>query len=1033
MNSIDIRVNNNIKINNIGDSIVTSFTDNNIKYGDYSGILQQYQSILANNNCDINDYINIAKQIWNKKFIKKFILTNDIDLQHYKDQYVMLLLSDKSLKSLQMSIIINNIKKKLHILNEGFIKLTYALIKESPNILFFNEDLIKQVRERKFLLNDILNREKNGNNEEHRKRILKNMLMIHKLPVFKKDTDLEHSIKIGNISPQQFSANGHHLGYLSNILRIAYSHLGVGVRENNHQIEATDGFIYRHLRQLNPFSDAVNYIKWENNDLINHALDRIIPPDINNKQMHNNNNSNIGLQISEPQLLYGEPELVLAYNRLLQLRVGYDRKYEHNFISPSINNIFHNITSNDGIPHNENDIELSNHLLSTLIYGYNWNNETPSKIPYNEYISEILTNINEPISNNVLSNTFNNIKREIKSYLFDIYNVLVPNIYNSYNNDDGNNNNLLNKRDLILLGTIMCNLFIFKLVDLVHIEHCNRNTQHISNIIINYPLNFQPGVDVASNETIFLSKYADNEIELSLNKHAIKKGSQISIYLDAITSVPISMIITSQYNYNPLERNKKIFLKMLPISASSLRGLTATFIDTFSSAVKRYQITTEAIISDIKEEKRLLEETRGINGFDRELTRSIENLDINGIELKTGKNDIINVYNREGSMISKEITALKQNDMSMTSFLDEIGVDAPKSIDEPCAMEIAETYPNFNINNIKKETKIFKENIPKEELGHFEILEKDNKIFKNDQLLCESLKESKTVNFINDSLAKKFTNGIVNLTGRFGKIVIFGGLTYGAMALMTSSIIHSSKGAHYNIISKYAPGGVKSFKLIKYSCKDPSLGNGESIEHPFEKEISQYISSNLDNLTHGAFIKNTLHGWQSKTKGYAPICGERDVNIHGPCGGWADFSESSILGALVREQDLPKGSSLTCDKGLSIAGAMSDILIASATDVSKKIIDGALDVSTEIGDQFIVRILQSPFFIIGIPLILGGVYGCSIKMFFIVFLSCFILLLLLRFCIQKYLGYTMNNINKVHSNENITNIDGNNKIRSSIS
>nr|BDT62341.1 MAG: wsv011-like protein [Melicertus latisulcatus majanivirus] len=1001
---------------------------NNNDNVNFNHLLKEYDNIKNNNDDKLLKNVNICKLLWNPKHIRCLVSTlkEDENLKGEVDRYLTTLLSSISFNCVQVSITLNVIKEKLKLLQDGLIESTFKAIEKAPMSLFINDELQDRIQKRRSSLRNLLAREKIGNEKEHRRLILQNILDIHNLSDFNQNTDLEYSLKFGEPSLQVSRADEHHLNYLFQILRMVYSDSGIGVKEMGHSQVKRTNVVCDIVRNIFNISEKVCDIQWGPNNGNNHVLDQMSPTRRNNTPIHDKNY----ISIADTHLLYGEPEVVLAYTKLLQLRYTYDEKYNHNFVPPlNFYPIFHKST-----PNNTESISFYNTLLAHLIFGYQWHDHNLYKNSPMTHQSNILYTLNHIMSmedglvNNSGSSSivydiksmYSEILKKLKFCLYSIHTEIAPKLFSLIYP-----NTINDKRDVFFLGCVMCNLFIFKLIDLVHISRCNKNntTRSMCSVTIDspyylmsHPHRIHSSKDKSLNTTDnrnSSSQSVDKTIPVikDVTESYLNNGGQgirLCIYFDTASSFPISMVSFSPHS-NSVTNNHP---KMAQFNIAEFRGITSDIIDSVSSVVRRYHASAEAVITDIKEERQILRKAEKLHTFEKELTKSIERLDINALGMRREGEEVLEVVGKDGRNITDEIAALRKNETEMTSFLEQLGVKAPETINEPCALEIAETYPDCKISNIARETRDLEQRLPPEEVDYLKNVEKDSR-FNDEEFLKDSLKKSKTANILNNALATKLSNGVVNITGQFGKYLIYGGITYGTLAMLTSSAIHSSRGAHYNVINRFSPSGVKSYKLIKYSCMDKSLGNSENIEHPFETQISQYIENNINELEKGANVENPNTKWQSKTKGYAPICCEDDVRFHGSCGGWAVFSDTSVLSALVSERDLPKGASLTCDQGLSIVGAMSDMAIASATDVSKKIIDGVIDVSTETGDRLIMKILQSQFFIVGLPLIIAGLHGIEkrdIKYFFIVFICLFLILLLVRFFVTRYMNVSTSHV-----------------------
>nr|BDT62790.1 MAG: wsv011-like protein [Metapenaeus joyneri majanivirus] len=1071
---------------------------------------QSFKNTTVKNNqyLELKNKIEIYKLLWDPLHLKLMFdaLYKNNNNSVFINKYLQLLFSKQSIKSIKIMIVLNTILEKLNMLNNELISSLYIETKNDPLSLFSNTELNACLQKRIMNLKDIVKQEQID--DEHWQDILLYMANIHKMLSEKNENmfniDLESSLQTGGkCTWQKPNANDHHLCYLIRILRIAYSFYGIGhnTKKRNSIIQTKEnGNIDAFIRNLFPLSTKENKLDWTLNNDINYVTDK---KNYNDHYTYNNSSNTIP-PIMEPHVLYGEPKLIIAYNRLLQHRINYDWTYTENPFTPKkqyISKYFQIDTDK---------IDICDSLISDLIFGHSWldqdGNYDPTTKNKKTIILTVLNYINydndeEEVVNSELlpkdisllkkksikdplfiikeiKRTSRELTKKIKDSLYMIRTKLVPKIYNKF--VSLNTNNVVNNKDMKDLTHIMGNLFIFKLMDIAHREHIHKknstninNSKSLYSITIDSPLyishlnNYKRNDDDNNNNdtkgylttatntntnnnneydiTINIPKNIASIIEQNLkqdeetkinNNNNNKSGTRTCIFLDGETLYPISLLSLAMNSENELDRVKDHTsdnLKFGKFSAGAFKGLTTSVIETLGSVARRYHATAEEMVDSIKEERKILNNV----SYEQELTKAITSLDADSFILRQGS-DIgsYQTFTKTGKNLANEINLLRKNEQPMSSFLSEMGVEAPSSINEPCAMEIAQSFPDFKINSLEKEAKLLESRLPHEDISYFKSVEK-NPHFKNEQFIKKSLQNNKTINTINQRLGEKLSSGVTSLFGRFGKVVIYGGITYGALAFLTSSTIHASKGAHYNVLSKEVPGGVKSYKLVKYSCLDQNTGNGYTIEHPFEDIIARYIKENMSSLEQGEYVTNPQSHWRSKSKGYAPICCPNDVQTHGPCGGWATFSgtPSSVLGALVSENDLPEGTSLTCEDGLNIVGALSDLLVSSATNVSKKIIDGVIDVSTEVGDRVIVKILQNPTIIIGLP-ILMAVLLClkkkNVYMFPLFFIVSFLMLICMRYFVLKYMGYDTGN--KIDNNNNqSTHTENGNKNQEAIS
>ena len=209
------------------------------------------------------------------------------------------------------------------------------------------------------------------------------------------------------------------------------------------------------------------------------------------------------------------------------------------------------------------------------------------------------------------------------------------------------------------------------------------------------------------------------------------------------------------------------------------------------------------------------------------------------------------------------------------------------------------------------------------------------------------LSKQAVIDRINDTELSKATDSILKrslgggskfFVGRFVAIAITGP-AIGILGKATADVLHASKGVHYNV-HDVSNGDLKSFKITRFSCAND---NGS---HSNDTEASRWG-----------------HHWS----------------------------------------DIPwVKPSLTCDRGLTVAQAASEVLVTAASKITGKTIEARAATSTaEVASGVFDLMINSSTFISGVPVVAGL---ASTRLSFAnwkrglgVALSLFVLILFVRF------------------------------------
>nr|BDV49806.1 MAG: wsv011-like protein [Penaeus semisulcatus pemonivirus] len=427
--------------------------------------------------------------------------------------------------------------------------------------------------------------------------------------------------------------------------------------------------------------------------------------------------------------------------------------------------------------------------------------------------------------------------------------------------------------------------------------------------------------------------------------------------------------------------------KLWPLSNLSTtaiaRGFFAETRDALELTALR-AVTRDASVSmrELSESLRTINATTA-EAFEmrRSMTEAFETVDVAPVGIDQATREI--TISSSGRPLIEETRALAANTRSASDVMSDLGVEVSPAIDEPFAAEMAETYPNSDILQADQTIRQVVERLPQSDLETFREAElelerssssisADSHIV-NDDRLVSAIGNSKTNAQLEKTLAQKVADGVLTFAGRYGVSMVVGGIVAGSVAPLIVARMHSSRGAHINVKTNTLAGKVQSYKIIDYSCRDKTIGDGNSAEHPFQREIDLAIAVNPDTKTdHGSIVK--LNDNQSREPAYAPVCGPADTAA-GECGTWATFDRGSALPVVASMADLPLGTSLSCDKGFSLPEAVADVAIDIGADVTADIAQAALEVVDTVGTSILSKFVSSPLFFVGVPVLLGLATG----------------------------------------------------------
>lgn len=325
-----------------------------------------------------------------------------------------------------------------------------------------------------------------------------------------------------------------------------------------------------------------------------------------------------------------------------------------------------------------------------------------------------------------------------------------------------------------------------------------------------------------------------------------------------------------------------------------------------------------------------------------------------------------------GDSVVSVMRDLKGNKVTFSDAMGRMGITTDPAIDAEFAREMEEAYPEGAIGRWEERVAIVSEDLPSSQIEKLQQIEEDidSGVLSGDEEIADSINDTELSRATDSVLKRSLSGGVKVLTGRFVAIVITGTVV-GVLGTAVTNVIHASRGAHYNV-KDASTGELKSYKILRFSCYDQEAGNGYVTIHPFEEKIDATIDSDADFRTEaGAFVvSETDANNMSNFKAHAPICGDLDKQA-GLCGRWAHYWTGSVLPWVEPMSSLVRGTSLSCDKGSTVTGAVAEVLGSAAADVIGTIFDTVLNVAGKATASILSQVVSSPAFVIGVPAAVG--------------------------------------------------------------
>nr|BDT62985.1 MAG: wsv011-like protein [Trachysalambria curvirostris nimavirus] len=408
------------------------------------------------------------------------------------------------------------------------------------------------------------------------------------------------------------------------------------------------------------------------------------------------------------------------------------------------------------------------------------------------------------------------------------------------------------------------------------------------------------------------------------------------------------------------------------LNIGSSRGLFSGFRDILE--MKALRVYARDAFGDVGASIRA--ETEALGAYNNVETSFIDNIASGftadaslGLEMSEETGSIV-IKDSQKSLLS-ESRALRSNEVSLSSVMKDMGIQVSQDLDAEFAAEMRESYPDTAIKEMDMAARDIEESMPVSQSKKLDAIGKDAATDLEE--VEQQINDTELSKAADSVLGKRLGNGVTVFMGRFATTALIVGYVplAGFLGSAALGMVHASRGAHLNVVDHSNPNGVTAYKLTEFSCADKTLGWAKRAIHPFREEIDDAINSDQDfSRASGAHVVDD-QGHSSRNRAWAPICGEKDAKVS-ECGSWATYDEpGSVLPWIAPMTTLPRGQSLSCNKGMTALQAVSATLLSLGKDIASEVFEVVEDTVLGATERAFSTAINSPALLIGVPIALG--------------------------------------------------------------
>ncbi|KAK8371983.1 hypothetical protein O3P69_014189 [Scylla paramamosain] len=261
-------------------------------------------------------------------------------------------------------------------------------------------------------------------------------------------------------------------------------------------------------------------------------------------------------------------------------------------------------------------------------------------------------------------------------------------------------------------------------------------------------------------------------------------------------------------------------------------------------------------------------------------------------------------FKNSGVSVLETLKDLRSNKIKLSEAMEKFGIATNPSTDGEFARDTELTYSDRAIDGWEKN------DLPASQTSKLDDIEREIKTKFSDQEVTDKINDTELSKALDSILKRSLGRGSNFFVERFVAIAITGSVI-GILGKATTDVLHASRGAQYNV------------------CDADDIDNAISSSIGFNTAIGSYMY--IEDGSHSNFKANAPICENTTSK---PVCA---VDYY--C---AYYWSGSLLPWVKPMSNLARGTSLTCDRGLNVTQAASEVLGTAAskiTDLKRSIMD----------------------------------------------------------------------------------------------
>lgn len=529
---------------------------------------------------------------------------------------------------------------------------------------------------------------------------------------------------------------------------------------------------------------------------------------------------------------------------------------------------------------------------------------------------------------------------------------------------------------------IFVNLAIYRALDVANERIASSNKANLHEMTVVFPRGARVNVMNKSEQFLYLNErqyttFLGNLETISYDRPcSADELLRVTVGFDATDAVPIYVGQMSQYGRYSATR-AKLASADEEKRRSSLKAVADDIFDSFASSFKKVGRRNPPVgaadnLSDLRQMIDAPTPNPGSAG--EAMQTNLKKIDDDAID---------NPYPDEGRRFSKEpqndveteVQRYRRNSITTDELYDQAGIERVDGAADVGATTNVANRPEPRLKDREGDVEGTKGRADDADVNSADDLEKKDDYPRNEQDIKDELDTNKSVENINQSVVKRLTGSSgITILGKVAKYTIIGSVVYGTYVGLIAPMLKATGGCFLNNFtnsSAQVGDQIQAFKIVANSCVYPDKSNSSfTMEHPFITQQQAFYTTNSMALIEG-FIPEDGDGNTSKSLAYGN-CTDKDINAHGPCGGYCSFTNNSVLEYTgASPDDLEKGQSLSCDSPMGLIEGVVDLAIGTGTNVIEDVVDGVIDIGSSVFNNIIGRLMNNPLFLIGVPIAVG--------------------------------------------------------------